>query len=197
MTGCFCELPFWLAHQFLSLNTSCYNLTWGTSSGTVADVGAVLADLYLQWMRPSREHLYPVHELHISTLQGLSKGVRNTLFPNLFLPIQIAVTPTILFNYSIILWLYFMIIVVRIHTPLWSYFLEWICLKNFVCAWNCSFCWHIRYFLCLNKTLSSADWGFCGVKVVQKESKISRVVVTTEIWRCFDQRFLLNILSNV
>lgn len=67
----------------------------------MADVGAVLADLYLQWMRPSREHLlYPVHELYMSTLQGLSKGVRNMLFPNLFLPIQTVVTHTILFNYS-------------------------------------------------------------------------------------------------
>lgn len=74
----------------LAMHTSHCNLTQGTNSGAVDDVVAVLADLYPQWMRPSRECLVNlVHKLSINTLQGLSKGFRDTLFLNLFFPFKV------------------------------------------------------------------------------------------------------------
>lgn len=72
------------------------------------------ADLYPQWMRPTRECLmYPVPELYIS--KRYQKDLETHCSQICFFPIQTAVTHTILFSCT--RFYYFVIIIGKIHTP--------------------------------------------------------------------------------
>lgn len=93
----------------------------------------------------------------------ISKRFRNTLFPNLFFPIQTAVTHTILFSCT--RFYYFVIIIGKIHTPPWNQFLELIFQNRFVCAWICR-CVSAGIYI-----IFSADWSLWGLKVVKKKKK--------------------------